>query len=61
MITVYYVYKRIDGKWYATSKTFNNKLKCLRFLYAIRKKGCNIEWSCDDPYDNQWLNQNFRG
>lgn len=61
MITVYYVYKRLDGNWYETSKTFSNKLKCLRFLYAISKKGIITSWECDDPYDNQWLNQNFRG
>ena len=60
MITITYIYRRLDGKWMQTEKSFSNKQKALRFIYAISKKAVNIEWKCDDPYDNDWLWRNVR-
>ena len=41
-------------------KEFNNVKKALRFLYAInRAGGIIVAWYCDDPYDNEYLNQRF--
>ena len=42
------------------SKTFNTPQMALRFMYAMRNKGIMIlGYSCDDPYDNQWLDRRF--
>lgn len=60
MIEVSFIYKSKDGKWYQSSKSFNNKQKAFRFIYAIKRKAVNIEWSCDDPWDNDWLWRNVK-
>ena len=40
---------------------FNTAQMALRFMYMMRNKGYIIEaWSCDDPYDNRWLERRFR-
>ena len=56
MITIYYIYK---GK--EVSNQFDNRIKALRFLYGIKKRGYTITgWICDDPYDNEYLDLRFR-
>lgn len=61
MIRIEYIYKSIrTKKWMIAEKEFNNVKKALRFLYAInRAGGIIVAWYCDDPYDNEYLNQRF--
>ena len=61
MIEIEYIYKSIvTQKWMIARKSFDNVKKALRFLYAIKRAGGIVSgWSCDDPYDNEYLNQRF--
>lgn len=64
MITVTWIYKsKITGKWMENTNSFNTKEKALRFMYKIGKKYgymSIVSWSCDDPFDNEYLNQRYR-
>ena len=35
---------------------FHDKRSALRFMYTMKSKGYFIiGWTCEDPYDNEWL------
>lgn len=41
--------------------TFQTAYNALRFMYMMRHKGFIITgWTCEDPYDNEWLNRKFK-
>ena len=40
---------------------FHTKQFALRFMYAMKSRGYIIlDWTCDDPEDNEWLNRRFK-
>lgn len=60
MITIWYIYKsKLSGNWIHSSRTFKDKRMALRFLYKMNPIAVIEGWSCDDQYDNEWLNQRF--
>ena len=43
------------------SHQFQTAQMALRFMYAMRTKGYVIHgWSCEDPWDNKWLERRFK-
>ena len=41
--------------------TFQSPYNALRFMYMMRNKGYIIEgYSCEDPYDSQWIERRFK-
>lgn len=60
-ITVTYIYKsKIDGNYYEAEKYFDDVIKALRFMYKAKKFAFNIEWTCLDPEDNNYLWTHFK-
>ena len=62
MIYVDIVYKsKLTGKWMQDTKTFKDKFSALHGMYALKNKGIIIDgWTCDDPYDNEYLWLRFK-
>ena len=62
MIKILFMYKNnVNNKWITNYKIFTDKTKALRFMYATNYKFFNFEWVCDDPEDNDYLNQKYKG
>lgn len=53
-ITIYYIYKK-NNKWMEGQNHFETTEKALRFMHKFKNKFFHFEWSCDDPYDNEYL------
>lgn len=56
MITIYYLYKSKE-----MFNQFDSRIKALRFLYGIKKRGYVIlGWFCDYDDDAEYLNRRFK-
>ncbi|MBO7696337.1 MAG: hypothetical protein J6T10_27180 [Methanobrevibacter sp.] len=52
---------RILNKYMVEEKCFNCRIKALRFMYGMRRKGHIINgWRCDHEEDNEYLSKRFK-
>ena len=61
MIIIYYYYWKKDcpkSHWEKAEKIFYSVLTASRFCWGMKKRKMILDgWACDDPEDNQQLNQ----
>ena len=56
MIIVNYFYKKANGEWGAGENTFNDCVKAVRFIYAMKRKGARcIDYTCYYPEDYAYM------
>lgn len=62
MIYVFVVYRGLFGGLVRITKEFKDRNKALRYLYAMKASDKFVidGYSCDDPYDNEWLGRRFK-
>lgn len=61
MIYINVIFKSKNGQFIQETKTFDDCIKALRFMYGIRRKGHIIDgYKCDDPEESEYLNERFR-
>lgn len=63
MIEIFYYYTRKDGKIMQYSAIFTNVQKAVRFMYKLKNHKKYVftgEFTCDDPWDTDYINSHFR-
>ena len=51
---------KILNKYIVEERSFNCRIKALRFMYGMKRKGHIINcWRCDYPEDNEYLSRRF--
>lgn len=61
MIEIDVLYRLKTGEQKNETKSFNNRVSALRFMYGIERKGnIVLGWKCEHSEDNDYLGRRFK-